>query len=321
MTRRTQVGWTYFAVEICTLLLRVASALDIYSALNISDSDAFFSCVVQIAIFGFVSMLGYWLSVWVNKDSPKEAFSALGIKKISIKGWLLIVPICICTMVVSTGISFVWQMTLRMIGFTHISSQTDYASIGVLFKELALVALLPGVFEELSHRGLLYAGYKECKWQFVIVSGVLFSLMHQNIVQTGYTFFFGVVLALITYYTGSIWGGILIHFVNNGWSVFSSYVSQNGGTFNFINTISDWLYDSVFGMLVALLAVLLCAALLVICLWGMRKLSVKDGFVSDTPFEKPSDEVKPLYKDIPFILTVLVGICATAFSFVWGMTR
>lgn len=321
MTRRTQVGWIYFAVVMCTLLLRVASALDIYSALNISDSDAFFSCVVQIVIFGFVSMLGYWLSVYANKDNPKEAFGALGIKKMSAKCWLLILPICVCTIVVSTGISFVWQMTLRMIGFTHVSSPTDYSSIGVLFKELALVALLPGIFEEIAHRGLIYAGYKECKWQFVIVSGVLFSLMHQNIVQTGYTFFFGVAIALITYYTGSIWGGILIHFANNAWSVFSSYVSQNGGVFNFINVVSDWIYDSAFGMMVGILAVLLCAVLLVLCYWGMRKLSVKSGLVSDTPFEKPNEDVTPLYKDVPFILTVLVGICATTFSFVWGMMR
>lgn len=321
MTRRAYVGWTYFAVVICTLLLRVASALDIYSALNISDSDAFFSCVVQIAIFGFISMLGYWLGVYFNKENPRQAFSDLGVKKISIKGWLLILPICICAIVVSTGVSFVWQMALRMIGFTHISSQTDYSSVGVLIKELALTALLPGVFEELSHRGLIYAGYKESKWQFVIVSGVLFSLMHQNIVQTGYTFFFGVTLALITYYTGSMWGGIFIHFANNAWAVFSGYVSQNGGTFNFINVISDWLYGSAFGMMVALLAVLLCSALLVICFWAMRKQSVKSGIISDTPFEKPASDVLPLYKDIPFILTVLVGICATAFSFVWGMTR
>lgn len=321
MTRRAQVGWRYFAVVICTLLLRVASALDVYSALNISDSDAFFSCVVQIVIFGFISIFGYFLGAKLNKDNAREAVSAFGVKKISFVGWLLIVPMCVCAIVVSTGISFVWQMALKMVGFTHIPSSTDYSSVGILFKELALVALLPGIFEEVAHRGLIYAGYKQCGWKYVLISGVFFSLMHQNIVQTGYTFFFGVTLALITYYTGSIWGGILIHFANNAWAVFQGYVSQNGGVFNFINVISDWLYGSALGMLVALLAVIACAALLVVCMYALRKQAVKKEIISPTPFERAVDGTLPLYKDIPFILTVIVGVCATTFSFVWGMAR
>lgn len=321
MTRRTYVGWTYFAVVICTLFLRVASALDIYSALNIADADAFFSCVVQIAIFGFVSLLGYGLGAKFNRENALDAIKDFGVKKMSFTCWLLILPICVCAIVVSTGISYVWQIVLRMIGFTHIPSSTDYSGIDVLFKELALVALLPGIFEEIAHRGLIYAGYKECKWHFVVVSAVLFSLMHQNIVQTGYTFFFGLVMALITYYTGSIWGGMVIHFANNAWSVFSSYVSQNGGTFNFINEVSDWLYGTSIGFIVAILAVFVCAGVLVLCMYAMRKQAVKREWISAVPFENPSEDVKPLYKDIPFILTVLVGICATAFSFVWGMTR
>lgn len=321
MTRRTYVGWTYFIVIIFTLFLRIASALDIYSALNVSDSDAFFSCVVQIAIFGFISLLGYFVSAKLNNEDLKSAFFDMGVKKISLKGWLLILPICVCTIVVSTGISFVWQMTLRMMGFTHISSSTDYSSMGVLFKELALVALLPGLFEEIAHRGLLWAGYKECKWKFVLVSALLFSLMHQNIVQTGYTFFFGVCMALLTYYTGSIWGGVFIHFANNAWSVFSGYVSQNGGAFNFINIVSDWLYGSFLGMAVSFVAVVVCAGLLVFFFYLLRKQAVKAERMESTPFAKTAEGVKPLYKDVPFMLTVAVGICATAFSFVWGMTR
>ena len=203
---------------ICTLLLRIASSLDIYSVLGIADSDAFFSCVVQIAIFAFLSVFLYSLGAKGRGENAKDIISDFGFKKISAKNWLLIIGICVCAIVVSSGISYVWQTVLRMIGFTHVSSRTEYSSIGVLFKELFLVAVLPGVCEEVAHRGLIRAGYAECKWKFVIVSALLFSLMHQNIVQTGYTFFFGATLALITYYTGSIWGGILIHFVNNAFN-------------------------------------------------------------------------------------------------------
>lgn len=86
---------------------------------------------------------------------------------------------------------------------------------------------------------------------------------------------FGATLALITYYTGSIWGGILIHFANNAFSVFSEYVSQNGGAFDFINKISDWVYSSNLGFAVAAGVVVLCACLLVLFFFLMRKDAVK----------------------------------------------
>lgn len=320
MTKRSSVGWLYFVVVICTLLLRIASSLDIYSALNIADSDAFFSCVVQIAIFAFLSVFLYAFGAKSRGEKTKDVLSDFGFKKICAKNWLLIILMGICAIVVSSGISFVWQMVLRMIGFTHISSSTDYSGIGVLFKEIFLVAVLPGFCEEIAHRGLIRAGYAECKWKFVIVSALLFSLMHQNIVQTGYTFFFGATLALITFYTGSIWGGILIHFANNGFSVFSEYVSQNGGAFDFINKISDWVYSSNLGFAVAAATVVLCACLLAFFFFLLRKDAVKQNRISQTPFESATDAI-PLCKDLPFMLTTAVGVCATIFSFVWGMTR
>lgn len=321
MTKRLNVGIIYFGVVCLTLVLRIASALDIYSALGIDDADAFFTCVVQLAIFGFSSLLPYCLCARKRGESAKTMFFDLGVRKVSLKNWLLIIPMCVFAIAVSSGISVVWQIALRLVGFTHISSPTDYSSVGVLFKELALVALLPGIFEEVAHRGLIYAGYRECKWKFVLVSALLFSLMHQNIVQTGYTFFFGATIALMMYYTQSIWPGIVLHIANNGFSVISGYIDQNGGPFTFIVNIQNWFYSTVFGLIVGAILVLVCAGLLVLFFFLMRKNCVKEERISAVPFEMAEEGVKPLYKDIPFILTVVMGVIATLFSFVWGMTR
>ncbi len=321
MSKRTNVGISYFVVVALTLLLRVASALDIYTAMGIADSDAFFTCMVQIVIFGAVSVFLYCLGAKSRGDGIKDVLCDFGVKKMSWRNWLILIPVCICAIAVSSGISFIWQMVLRMMGFTHISSPTDYNSVGVLIKELVLVAILPGVFEEIAHRGLIYAGYRECGWKFVIVSALLFSLMHQNIVQTGYTFFFGCVCALMMYYTGSIWGGIVLHVANNAYSVISGYIEQNGGGLSFITTISDWFYSSMTGLAVGAMLVVLCAGILLLMFVLMRKIAVKSQTISSVPFERVTLDVKPLSKDIFFIITVLVGVIATAFSFVWGMTR
>lgn len=321
MTKRTSVGWIYFAVIIMTLLLRVSSALDIYSALGIDNADAFFTCIVQIVIFGTLSIFLYSLTAKGRGESIKEITTDFGVKKVSGKNIFRTIIIGICMIVVSSAISYIWQLGLIMIGYTHIPSSVDYSSIGVLFVELILTALLPGIFEEIAHRGLLYAGYKETGYRFVLISALLFSLMHQNIVQTGYTFFAGAVMALAMYYTGSIWCGIFMHILNNGWAVVSGYISQNGGAFDFVNKIQDWFFQDIQHLLLAGVIAFLLAIVMVFMFIRMRKDAVKNGVISGVRFEKPTlTKTSPL-ENLPLILTILVGVFATIFSFVWGMTR
>lgn len=321
MTKRTSVGWIYFAVIIMTLLLRVSSSLDIYSALGIENADAFFTCIVQIVIFGALSIFLYSLTAKGRGESVKEIAQDFGVKKVSGKNVFRTIIIGICMIVVSSAISYIWQLNLIMIGFTHIPSSTDYSNIGVLFTELILTAILPGFFEEIAHRGLLYAGYKETGVRFVFISALLFSLMHQNIVQTSYTFFAGAVMALAMYYTGSIWCGIFMHVLNNGWAVVSGYINQNGGIFDFVNKIQDWFFQDIPHLLLAGVIAILLAGVMVIMFLRMRKDAIKDGRISGVKFERPVIEKHSALENLPLIMTILVGIFATLFSFVWGMTR
>lgn len=319
MTKRNAIGFIYFAVVIATLLLRISSSLDVYSALGISDSDAFYSCVVQILIFGVMTLSLYFLTVG-RRGGLLSFCEDFGVRGVSPSNCFRVLVIAVCMIVVSMAISFVWQIILRLMGFTHVSSPTDYSDIGVLIRELALVALLPALFEEISHRGLIYAGYRECGWKFVLISAVYFSLMHQNIVQTGYTFFAGVTMALAMYYTGSVFPGIFMHFLNNAVSVISGYTAQNGGIFSFISIAENWLMGTAAGMGVGFLLTVFCAAVMLLLFWRMRKDALKNGMISGAPFDAVQ-RVKPLHEDIPFILIIIIGVFATLFSFVWGMMR
>ncbi len=321
MSKRTSVGWIYFAVIIMTLLLRVSSSLDIYSALGIENADAFFTCIVQIIIFGALSIFLYTVTARSRGEGVKEITRDFGVKKVSAKNIFRVVIIGICMIVVSSAISYLWQLWLIMIGFTHIPSFIDYSSLGVLFTELILTALLPGIFEEIAHRGLLYAGYKETGVRFVFISALLFSLMHQNIVQTGYTFFAGAVMALAMYYTGSIWCGIFMHILNNGWAVVSGYINQNGGVFDFVNKIQDWFFQDIPHLMIAGVIALVLAVVMIFTFYRMRKDAVKDGIISGIKFEKPVLKKQSALENLPLIMTIIVGVVATLFSFVWGMTR
>ena len=440
-SKRLKVSIIYFVVVLLTLLMRVASALDIYSALGIEDEEAFWSCMIQIVIFGIVpaclylvfvagkpdKLLSYFpmrklkkrkgdfeepekaeefsfasteyqretvldvvdedvvadnslsgdvaadssLSEDVQQNKSNEvaevaevaegdetstnslsgdvqqnksnevaevaegadrekkgekaivAFKALfgdfGFKKVSGRDALRTLVLAICMIVLGSAVSMLWQMILSLTGYTRSSSHTHYSDILVLLEEFVLVAILPGFFEEFTHRGLLSAGYKECGWKFVVLSALFFSLMHQNITQTGYTFTDGLMMALVMYYTGSIWPSMFMHFLNNAWSVFMGYVADTGGVFEFLAVAENWLYSTVGGFIVIVFAVLVCSALVVLMFWRMRNEAVKKARIDDRPFKDTL--AYPLVKDFMFWLIVAVGVAATTFSFVWGIIR
>lgn len=90
--------------------------------------------------------------------------------------------------------------------------------------DLIIVSVLPAVFEELLMRGIVLNGAKQCGTFFAVISnGILFSLFHQDPLQTAHPFMIGCVLALITLRCNSILPAMLLHFLNNAYYVVSSY--------------------------------------------------------------------------------------------------
>jgi membrane protease YdiL (CAAX protease family) len=311
-----------------TLLLRISSALDVYGALGI-DGDVFFTLSVQLLIFGLMPVSLYMMFA-AREQSPlrkggrflgtlSDAASDFGFRKPKAADVWRTLAIGLIMVFTATGFSYFWQVVLYYTGFTAVSSPTDYSSLGVLFAELALTALLPAIFEEITHRGLLFAGYRDSGAKVVLVSALLFSLMHQNIRQTGYTFYDGVIMALVVYYTRSIYMGMLIHFLNNAIAVIEGYIAQNGGIFDFVNKIADWMFGSLFGILCYIILAAGLILLMVVLFRRMRGDAVRRGDIS--PNGKPSGDAIPLRRDAYFIATVVIGVIATVFSYVWGMLR
>ena len=81
-------------------------------------------------------------------------------------------------------------------------------------------AMVPAFCEEFLFRGLiLFALLPYGKKTAIYGSAILFAFMHQNPGQFLYTFVLGIILAYMAIESDSIWGGILLHFVNNFLSV------------------------------------------------------------------------------------------------------
>lgn len=89
---------------------------------------------------------------------------------------------------------------------------------------LFTMAVLPALLEEMIYRGYILRTLRPYGNVFaVIVSSLLFSLMHGNLRQIPFAFIVGLVLGLLYVFTNNIWLPIAVHFANNAISVLMEY--------------------------------------------------------------------------------------------------
>ena len=96
------------------------------------------------------------------------------------------------------------------------SMSSDLA--GAPFMALFLVmAILGPLNEELVCRGVFYQGYKRSgtMMQAMLLSALLFALLHMNFNQAAYAFVIGVISVLLVEATGSLWSSVILHVTVN----------------------------------------------------------------------------------------------------------
>lgn len=96
---------------------------------------------------------------------------------------------------------------------------------------LILIAVIPAVSEEFLFRGVGISLFK--RWTgnhhiAIIIQGILFGAMHRQIENIIPLTVLGIVLGYVVWHTGSIWCGVLIHFINNGLAVTGYYLNKEG---------------------------------------------------------------------------------------------
>lgn len=92
---------------------------------------------------------------------------------------------------------------------------------GIIWFGLLNIALIPAICEELLFRGYILRAFEK-SWGpivAVLISGLIFGMFH---IQLGNIFplaTLGIVLALMTWLSGTLWPAIIAHFINNGAAV------------------------------------------------------------------------------------------------------
>ena len=100
-----------------------------------------------------------------------------------------------------------------------------------MFAALFVIALAPAVCEEMLFRGLILHSLK-ARYRAVsamAVTAVLFGFYHMSLVKFIPTGLLGLVLCYVVWRTGSIYPAMLMHFLNNAYSVAITYYPEQIG--------------------------------------------------------------------------------------------
>ncbi|HHW21942.1 MAG TPA: CPBP family intramembrane metalloprotease [Clostridiaceae bacterium] len=190
---------------------------------------------------------------------------------------------------------------------------------------ILLVAVLPAVCEELLFRGMIQKGLEKlgAGWS-VFLSGILFGLFHFDFQRLAAQTIIGILSAYVVYRTGSIFNGMILHFMNNGLlTLLSNYTVKFQGegtqvvtdpfaTPEFLQMAeeSGLSLEQFLGMMAGILTVLLAiSGGVLIGLVMVVKSITKDKV--EKP-EKVKGSAKGLLMGVPGIL--MIGIVYTALA-------
>lgn len=142
------------------------------------------------------------------------------------------------------------------------------------------IAVVPPLVEEFACRGLILGSLRKYGDSFaVVVSSIIFGIMHGNFKQIPFAFLVGMVLGFITIKTKTIWVAVAVHAFNNGVSVIIDYLSK--------------IFEP---QIVNLFSVVILSALMLLTVLSLLLLSNRDKAFKPLKKGKTKAESKQIYK-------------------------
>lgn len=178
--------------------------------------------LTQLAFIGVIAVF-----------SAVRKFDPLAVAKIKpSKNWkqyALLPFIAFAAILAFYPLALLFMRLLSLCGYPVLAVYSiDFSNVGVYFLALVLMAVLPAVGEEFLCRGIVQSGLNTRGIKFgILISALLFSLLHASPTQTVHQFGLGIVLAIVFILSGSLLPCVLLHFLNNFMTLtVSAYIPQ-----------------------------------------------------------------------------------------------
>lgn len=246
---------TYFLIVVLFVTMRLLSSFGLLKFMG-EWGDYFFTILIQVVLLFCGSMFLYPA---LKKQKNKFTCQEFAIKKISGKAVWLSILLGAVVFFLNMYVSSAFNGFISLLGYEHSSQAVSSYSFGNLVLNLIFTAFLPAVCEEVAHRGMLLRAYQPLgTWKAILISSLMFGLLHINIEQFFYATIIGLFLGLLTMMCNSIVPAMIIHFMNNALSSYLLFSEVNGLPFGkFILTIEGVLTSNVFvGMLLSIIIII-----------------------------------------------------------------
>ena len=137
---------------------------------------------------------------------------------------LLGLAMCMAANLAASSImSFLSMFGVRM---PDMPSMLEHTPVSLLLN-LLVIAVLPALLEEMMFRGYILQALRPYgDGMAILVSSLLFGLMHGNVLQIPFAVLVGLALCYIVVQTDNIWLAVGLHFLNNAFSILLDYFTM-----------------------------------------------------------------------------------------------
>lgn len=224
------------AVFLGSYVLKLLLQVIIVIVLGVTDVDPDFSKTIAYAcIITSSNEIAFLLTpLAYGKIKGYDTIRGMGFEgRFSLWATLLVIPLSVALICMGQPLAEGFIRLVALIGY-DISAATSIipSTPGELVATLILVALLPAVAEEYIFRGCIARSFARKGYVFaVLMSALLFAIMHGSPLQLVHQFLIGVVCAVLFFATRSLWPPIILHFLNNAIALVLGYVQNRGSAF------------------------------------------------------------------------------------------
>ena len=149
---------------------------------------------------------------------------ALALRPIQLKLWPVII-LMIPTLSLNAISMFKFANTIFPVPRSYLEQFSESLSMDALptWQVFVLIAVLPGICEEIGFRGTLLYGLRRKlrPLPLALVVGLIFGLFHFSLFRIAPTAVLGIVITGVALLTGSIFPGIVLHMGNNAFAIWS----------------------------------------------------------------------------------------------------
>jgi membrane protease YdiL (CAAX protease family) len=215
--------------------------------------DSILSNLLMCFFYASYMFIVFIIIVYFMKQHP---FKIVPVRRFH--NGMLIIPAGAAVLTLSVASDYVQQYIQYFLGFLHLTTTSPpFTSPGnvpaflIYFFELCILAPF---CEEFIFRGVILQNLRKFGNGFaVVLSALLFSLVHGNLVQMPLAFIMGLFFGFLVIEFNSIWVTIIMHFTVNTFSVLI-----DGSSKLFGENVADFIYLLVFfvSVLLTLLTIL-----------------------------------------------------------------